>query len=104
MSLMCAGFRTQQSRIGFPKRRKKCKKKYSWVVIRHEIDYKKPAFENEEITVATWVGEPTRISWERFTEIKRGDDLLCKARSLWCLIDKTSGRPMRMDEEIKKLF
>ena len=73
-------------------------------MIRHEIDYKKPAFENEEITVATWVGEPTRISWERFTEIKRGEDLLCKARSLWCLIDKTSGRPMRMDEELKSYF
>ena len=33
-----------------------------WIVTRHEIDYKKPAFENEEITVETWVGEPTRVS------------------------------------------
>ena len=31
--------------------------KFSWVVIRHEIDYKKQAFENEEITATTWVGE-----------------------------------------------
>ena len=35
------------------------REKFSWVVIRHEIDYKKQAFENEEITVTTWVGEPT---------------------------------------------
>ncbi len=49
---------------------------YTWLVLRHEIDYKKQAFETEEITVTTWVGEPTRISWERFTEIRRGEDLL----------------------------
>ena len=88
----------------FSEASKEMQEKFSWVVIRHEIDYKKPAFENEEITASTWVGEPTRISWERFTEIKRGEDLLCKARSVWCLVDKTSGRPMRMDEEIKKMF
>ncbi len=80
------------------------REKYSWVVLRHEIDYKKPAFENEEIVVSTWVGEPTRISWERFTEIKRGEDLLCKARSVWCLIDRKSLKPSRISEELIKIF
>lgn len=78
--------------------------KFAWVVIRHEIDYKKQAFENEEIVIETSVGEPTRISWERFTEVKRGADLLCKARSVWCLINKTNGKPARITEEMKKLF
>ena len=77
---------------------------YTWIVLRHEIDYKKQAFENEEVTAATWVGEPTRISWERFTEIKRGEDLLIKARSVWCLIDKISGRPAKISLEMRKLF
>ena len=80
------------------------RQKYTWVVLRHEIDYKKPAFENEEITVSTWVGEPTRISWERFTEIKRGADLLCKARSVWCLIDRETSRPSRITSEMIKLL
>ncbi len=75
-----------------------------WLVIRHEIDYKKQAFENEEITATTWVGEPTRISWERFTEIKRGEDLLVKAKSIWCLIDRETSRPTRIKEEIKILL
>ena len=79
-------------------------KKFAWVVIRHEIDYKKQAFENEEITVATWVGEPTRISWERLTEIKRGSDLLVKARSVWCLIDRQKSKPTRITSELKELF
>jgi len=78
--------------------------KYSWIVVRHEIDYKKQAFETEEIIMETWVGEPTRISWERFTEIRRGEDLLVKARSVWCLIDRETSKPSRITEELKDLF
>ena len=80
------------------------REKLTWIVTRHEIDYKKPAFENEEITVQTWVGEPTRVSWERFTEIKRGADLLVKARSVWCLIDRATSRPTRITADLIKLF
>ena len=61
-------------------------------------------FENEEITVKTWVGEPTRVSWERFTEIMRGEDLLVKARSVWCLIDSKTLKPARITTELKQIF
>ncbi len=80
------------------------REKYIWVVLRHEIDYKKQAFEAEEVTATTWVGEPTRISWERFTEITRGEDLLVKARSVWCLIDRETSKPTRIASELKELF
>lgn len=80
------------------------REKYTWVVLRHEIDYKKQAFENEEVTAITWVGEPTRISWERFTEIRRGEDLLVQARSVWCLIDRETSKPTRITSELKELF
>lgn len=78
--------------------------KYVWVVLRHEIDYKKQAFVNEDITATTWVGDPARISWERFTEITRGEDLLVKARSVWCLIDREISKPTRITSELKELF
>src|SRR5689334_577712 len=80
------------------------REKYTWMLTRHEIDYKKQVFENEEITAATWVGEPTRVSWERFTEIRRSKDLVAKARSFWCLIDRKTGRPTRIGDEIKNLL
>jgi acyl-CoA thioester hydrolase len=80
------------------------REKLTWIVTRHEIDYQKPAFENEEITATTWVGEPTRVSWERFTEIRRGETLLVKARSVWCLIDRDSLKPTRITTELKELF
>lgn len=78
--------------------------KFTWVVVRHEIDYKKQAFENEEITATTWVGEPTKISWERFTEIKRGEDILVKAKSIWCLIDRNTLKPARIMPEMINLL
>ena len=77
---------------------------FIWTVTRHEIDYRKPAFENEEIIVTTWVGEPTRVSWERFTEIKRGEVLLVKARSVWCLIHRATSKPTRISGDLIKLF
>lgn len=80
------------------------REKYTWVVLRHEIDYKKQSFENEEITATTWVGEPTRISWERFTEIKRGGDILVKAKSIWCLLDRQTSKPSRITSEMINLL
>jgi acyl-CoA thioester hydrolase len=78
------------------------REKYTWMLTRHEIDYKKQTFADEEVTAATWVGEPTRISWERFTEITRGDDILVKARSIWCLIDRQTSKPSRITSEMIK--
>ena len=80
------------------------REKYTWVVLRHEIDYKKQSFAGEEVTATTWVGEPTRISWERFTEITRGADLLVGARSVWCLIDRVTLKPTRITSELKELL
>lgn len=77
---------------------------YAWVVTRHEIDYKRPAFENEEITATTWVGEWTAATCERFTEIRRGADLLVSSRTMWCMIDRLRGRPSRITEAVRGAF
>ena len=80
------------------------REKFTWMLTRHEIDYKKQTFENEEITATTWVGEATKVTFERFTEITRGEDLLVKARSVWCLIDREKSKPTRIASELKNLF
>jgi acyl-CoA thioester hydrolase len=77
-----------------------------WVVLRHEIDYKMPATLNDEIVLRTWVGKATRLTFERFTEIRRGSDrqILSQARTLWCPIDMQNGRPMRVPVELRAQF
>jgi acyl-CoA thioester hydrolase len=77
-----------------------------WVVLRHEIDYKIPAALGDQIVLRTWVGKATRLTFERFTEIRRNSDgqLLSKARTLWCPITTQSGRPTRVPTEVRAQF
>jgi acyl-CoA thioester hydrolase len=77
-----------------------------WVVLRHEIDYKMPATPGDEILLCTWVGKATRLTFERFTEIRRKSDrqLLSQARTLWCPISRETGRPIRVSAEVRAQF
>jgi acyl-CoA thioester hydrolase len=77
-----------------------------WVVLRHEIDYKIPACLGDEIVLRTWVGEASRLKFERFTEIQRKIDnaLLSNARTLWVPIDTSTGKPTRVPPEVRARF
>jgi acyl-CoA thioester hydrolase len=77
-----------------------------WVVVRHEIDYKTSAALGDQIVLRTWVGKATRLTFERFTEIRRNSDgqLLSKARTLWCPINTQTGRPSRVPAEVHAQF
>lgn len=76
----------------------------TWVVLRHEIDYLRPAFEGEEIRARTWVGKAGAAKSERFTELLRGREILVRAKSIWCALDSKTFRPRRIDERIKEKF
>ena len=84
----------------------KAQETIGWVVLRHEIDYKGPATLGDEMVLRTWVGKATRLTFERFTEIRRNCDgrLLSEARTLWCPIDAQTGRPVRVSEEVRSRF
>jgi acyl-CoA thioester hydrolase len=77
-----------------------------WVVLRHEIDYKAPAMLDDQILLRTWVDKATRLTFERFTEIRRNSDgqLLSNARTLWCPIHPQTGRPARVPPEVRVQF
>jgi len=74
--------------------------RYVWVVVRHELDYLRPAILNDFITISTWVGKTSGVKSERFVEIKKNDILVAKAKTIWCLLDKQSMRPIRIPKEI----
>ncbi|SDK17258.1 acyl-CoA thioester hydrolase [Catalinimonas alkaloidigena] len=78
----------------------------AWVVLRHEIDYRRPAFLGEQLEARTWVGEATATTYERFVEIWRLADqtLLVQARSLWCPLHLKTGRPRRVDAALRAPF
>jgi acyl-CoA thioester hydrolase len=78
----------------------------AWVVLRHEIDYKLPARLGDRVIARTWVGENTAATYERHVELLRAADgrVLARARSLWCPVDPTTGRPRRMDPALNERF
>ena len=78
----------------------------AWVVLRHEIDYKAPACVGDEIVLRTWIGKSMRLTFERFTEIRRSgnDQLLSNARTLWCPINAQTARPTRVPAEVREQF
>jgi acyl-CoA thioester hydrolase len=77
-----------------------------WVVLRHEIDYKLPDNLGEQIVLRTWVGQASRLKFERFTEVRRKKDseILAKARTLWVPIDPNTGRPTRVSADVRARF
>jgi acyl-CoA thioester hydrolase len=78
----------------------------TWVVVRHEIDYKRAAKPDDSIIAKTWVGIATNSTFERFTEIIRAADrkVLATARTVWCPIDIKTGRPARVCQDIRERF
>ena len=78
----------------------------AWVVLRHEIDYKAPAFAGDELVARTWVGAARGMSFERHTELRRTGDgrLIAQARTLWCPIDIATGQPKRVTAGLRALF
>ena len=77
-----------------------------WVVLRHEIDYKHPAYLEDAIVARTWVGTASRRAFERHTEILRAADrkLLAKARTLWCPLDRNTGKPTDVSDDVRRRF
>ena len=78
----------------------------AWVARRHEIDYVSAAVLDEELVVATWVGEARRLVFERFTEIRRAGNgqVVVRAKTLWVPVDPGTGRPRRVSDEVRALF
>ena len=77
----------------------------AWVARRHEIDYLSAATLGEKLIVRTWVGQAEGLTFERLTEIRRADgQVIARARTLWVPIDRGTGRPRRVSDEVRGLF
>jgi acyl-CoA thioester hydrolase len=79
---------------------------YVWVVVRHEIDYLRALGSGERVIARTWVADaPQGAKFDRFMEFT-GDDgrVHVRARTVWALLDKVSGRPLRVTAAVVAPF
>ncbi|GLS17569.1 thioesterase [Labrys miyagiensis] len=72
----------------------------SWVALKHEITYRKPAFLDDHV-IATVILEKVHGA-RAFYEIiiKRGEEVLAEVKSSWCCLDAETHRPARVSKSI----
>jgi acyl-CoA thioester hydrolase len=75
-----------------------------WVARRHEIDYFKPAFLGDELTVKTFVESFTGVASVRICEIYKAETLIAKARTTWVAVNPETQRPQRIGQELINAF
>jgi acyl-CoA thioester hydrolase len=79
---------------------------YIWVVTRHEIDYRGNIGPGESVTGRTWIDTlPKGAQFDRRVEFVNGaGKVIVRANTTWAMIDKASGRPMRVTTDISAPF
>ena len=77
-----------------------------WVVIRHEIDYLRAVLPGETVTGRTWVPDPPKgARFNRHMEFVGADGKVrVRAVSTWAILDKATGRPLRVPPEVAERF
>lgn len=75
-----------------------------FIVRRHELDYLAPVLRGQQVVAETWVATWKGASCVRATEIKRGDQLVLRAATTWAFISMSTGRPVRIPEQLVTAF
>jgi len=71
---------------------------YGTYVTRIEINYKKPAFTDDELVIRSWPVKKGAVSGTIAQEIWRGEDLIVEAKVTWAFVD-SKGTPVRIPPE-----
>ncbi len=79
---------------------------YVWVVTRHEIDYRGNVVAGETVTGETWVPHPPKgARFDRHVRFVGADGRVkVEAVTTWALLDRATGRLLRVRPEIAAPF
>ena len=77
-----------------------------WVVREHRVTYHRPVVYGDVVLVTTLPQEIGGVRGRRRTEIHRESDgvLTTEAETLWVWVRTADGRPMRVPDELLRLF
>jgi acyl-CoA thioester hydrolase len=73
---------------------------WSWVALRHEIDYLRGLKLGQLVRAVTWVGDATGPRFDRFVRIEGPEGLCAQGRTSWCLVKADTLRPARIPPEM----
>ena len=79
---------------------------WAWIVLRHEVDYRRALLLGETARARTWVApKPEGPRFDRYVRIDGPDGAMCaQARTVWCLIYSATGRPKRVPQDMVDRF
>ena len=79
---------------------------YVWVVVRHEIDYRGNIAQGESVDAVTFLPEgPTGARFDRRVDFTNAaGKIIVSAKTTWALIDRASGRLMRVPKDVAAPF
>lgn len=78
--------------------------RWSWVALRHEIDYVRPLKAGDSVQARTWVGQPRGVRFDRYVLIEGPAGLAAQGRTEWALVEAATQRPRRIPPEILAAF
>lgn len=78
----------------------------TWVARSHTIEYLRPAFQDERITVLTWVSSWRKVrSLRKYRFVREADGaLLARGETDWVFVDAASGRPRNIPAAVAQAF
>lgn len=78
----------------------------AWIVRAHRIEYLRPAFAGDHISVWTWVSDFRRVQSLRKYKIFRLEDkaLLAEGETDWVFVDARSGRLRSIPKDVQATF
>ena len=79
---------------------------YIWVVTRHEIDYRGNIGPGESVTAETFIPDPPKgARFDRCVSFRDASGReVVSARSTWALLDRSTGRLLRVRPEVAAPF
>ena len=77
-----------------------------FVVVRHEIDYVRPALRGDRVQARTWISSVGAAKCDRSSQLVRSSDgqMLAKGLTTWAFIEMATGRPTRIPEAVRVAF
>ena len=77
-----------------------------FVVVRHEIDYLRPALRGDVLEARTWISSVMAAKCLRRTELVRKSDgqMLARGTTTWGFVAFGNGRPKRITEDVRAAF
>ncbi|QTY28369.1 thioesterase family protein [Flavobacterium sp. CS20] len=79
---------------------------FGWMILKHEVHYKKQAKLNDELIIKTWIDDFSTATSVRKTTITntKTKQLIFDSEAQWCFISLKTLKPTRLTSDILKPY